>query len=435
MMKIVNWLEIDKTSREALLERSSSADDVTLKDTVAKILSNVKSNGDQALFDYAKQFDKVDLTTLSVSDDEYSAMDNLEAKYKDAILTAIDNISTFHWHMRPKPSEYERNGLRLGKFYRPIDKVGLYIPGGTAPLVSTLLMLALPAQIAGCKTKVVVTPPGRDGNIAPAILFAARECGIKQIYKAGGAQAIAAMAFGTETISKVHKIFGPGNKYVTEAKVQVAMSGAKVALDMPAGPSEVLVIADHGANASFVASDLLAQAEHDKDSQVILLTSSHTFADDVAHEVTKQMENLSRKNIIIEALKKSSIIVVNSLDECFEISNQYAPEHLILHIADANQHVDKIMSAGSVFIGEYSPEALGDYASGPNHVLPTYGYANMYSGLDTTAFMKAISFQEVSPQGIKKLGEAVESMATLEGLDAHKNAVSVRLNYLNKLEK
>lgn len=434
-MKIINLATDSPLSVEQALTRAEAIDKGLLKDTVSKIISNVRTNGDKALFAYAKEFDSVDLDSLLVSPEEYAAADTLDAKYKDAILKAIENISYYHWQMRPKAIEYQREGITLGKFYRPINTVGLYIPGGTAPLVSTLMMLALPAKIAGCKTQIVTSPPNKEGKIPPAILFAARECGIKQLYKVGGAQAISAMAFGTESIPKVQKIFGPGNKFVTEAKVQVAMSGIQVALDMPAGPSEVLVIGDDGSRADFIASDLLAQAEHDKDAQVILVTTSENLAKNVLQELTKQTAFLSRKDIITASLAKSSIILCRTLDECFDISNRYAPEHLILHIKDPIKHLDKVMSAGSVFVGEYSPEALGDYASGSNHVLPTYGYAAMYSGLDTMAFMKGISFQSVSADGLTLLGDTVESLATLEGLDAHKNAVTIRLNQLKTLGK
>lgn len=430
-MQIVNWASLDDSGKSRILQRRDAGIDVALHDAVSEIIHTVKTCGDAALFDYAKKFDKANLSSLTVSPAEFkSSAESLNKADKDAIIMASENIKYFHNMSCPKGFEYERHGINLGKIYRPIEKVGLYVPGGSAPLVSTLLMLAIPAAIAGCQTKVLATPPNSKGEIAPAILFAASICGIDTIYKVGGAQAIAAMAFGTDTIPKVHKIFGPGNKYVTEAKMQVSLADNGAALDMPAGPSEVLVIADKNANAVFVASDLLAQAEHDKDAQVILVTTSEILANAVLQELRRQIESLSRKDIIHESLKKSSIILAQTLPECFMISNRYAPEHLILHIEDAKAALDLVQNAGSVFVGQYSPESVGDYASGTNHVLPTYGYANMYSGLDTLAFMKAISFQHLSIEGIKHIGHTVERLATLEGLDAHKNAVTVRLQSL-----
>lgn len=431
MMQVVSWNKLSTEEQVKVLQRSEANTDIVLCDAVSEIIKKVRTNGDSALFDYARKFDKASLSHLKVSDEEFnSAADSLNEAEKKSIITAAQNIRNFHNMSAPKGFEYEKDGINLGKIYRPIDRVGLYVPGGSAPLVSTLLMLAIPAAIAKCPTKVLLTPPDANGNIAPAILFAANVCEIDTIYKVGGAQAIAAMAFGTETIPKVHKIFGPGNKFVTEAKIQVSQTNGGAALDMPAGPSEVLVIADSDANAIFVASDLLAQAEHDKDAHVILITLSEDFASKVISQIKRQTGYLSRFTIIEQSLKKSSIIVVNNLDEAFAISNRYAPEHLILHIANAKDKLDLVQSAGSVFVGQYSPESIGDYASGTNHVLPTYGYANTYSGLDTLAFMKAISFQHVSADGIKHIGPTVEILADLEGLDAHKNAVTVRLESL-----
>jgi histidinol dehydrogenase len=431
VMKLVDWNKLTDDEKIKILQRSNLGNDAALQSTVAEIIHHVKDKGDSALFEYAKKFDKANLTSLKVSPQEFAAATTqLNEQEKQAIISAAENIKYFHKQSAPKGFEYEKDGINLGKIYRPIDKVGLYVPGGSAPLVSTLLMLAIPATIANCPTKVLTTPPNSNGEIAPAILFAASVCGIDTIYKAGGAQAIAAMAFGTETIPKVHKIFGPGNKFVTEAKIQVSHTVGGAALDMPAGPSEVLVIADKDANATFVASDLLAQAEHDKDAHVVLVTISEVLANNVLSEIKRQTEYLSRQAIITSSLKKSSIIIARDIEECFKISNQYAPEHLILHIANAKESLDLVQNAGSVFVGEYSPESVGDYASGTNHVLPTYGYANMYSGLDTTAFMKAISFQQVSAEGIKHIGPTVETLASLEGLEAHKNAVSVRLESL-----
>lgn len=430
-MRIVQWGKLKETEQEEILCRSmSNDDDQLLQETVKSIINDVKKRGDEALFDYAYKFDGAKLDSLRVSEIEYASTDNLQSHEKEAILTAIDNIRHYHEISAPKPFEFERNGARLGKIFRPIEKVGLYIPGGTAPLVSTLLMLAIPATLAGCPTKVLVTPPSKDGTINPAILFAARACGIDSIYKAGGAQAIAALAFGTETIPKTYKIFGPGNKYVTEAKIQVSQHYNGAALDMPAGPSEVLVIADEMANPAFVASDLLAQAEHDTAAHTVLVTTSAKLAKKVQEEIANQILTLSRKEIIEESMAKSIIIITENINEAFAISNQYAPEHLILQIDHAENYLSEVINAGSVFIGAFTPESVGDYASGTNHVLPTYGYARMYSGLDVVTFMKSISFQHLSADGLSYLGKTVETLASLEGLDAHKNAVSVRLAHL-----
>src|SRR6185437_12521524 len=355
-MKLVDWNKLTENEKIKVLQRSDISNDVVLHSTVAEIIQSVRDKGDSALFEYAKKFDKADLASLKVSPEEFeAAATRLNEQEKQAIISAAENIKYFHKQSAPKGFEYEKNGINLGKIYRPIDKVGLYVPGGSAPLVSTLLMLAIPATIANCPTKILTTPPNSNGEIAPAILFAASMCGIDTIYKVGGAQAIAAMAFGTEAITKVHKIFGPGNKFVTEAKIQVSLAIGGAALDMPAGPSEVLVIADKDANATFVASDLLAQAEHDKDAHVVLVTTCETLAVKVFDEMKRQIEYLSRKSIIIESLKKSSIIIASDIDECFMISNRYAPEHLILHIANAKEALNLVQNAGSVFVGQYSP--------------------------------------------------------------------------------
>lgn len=426
-MKIVTWNKLTQEQQQSVLSRSSSSDDAALTELVKGIMDDVRSRGDAALLEYAAKFDGVKLDSLIVSEKEYKTTESLSATDKKAILDAIANIRQYHQTSCPKPFEFEVDGRKLGKIYRPIEKVGLYIPGGTAPLVSTMLMLAIPAEIAGCPTKVLVTPPSKDGSVNPAILFAAKACGIDAVYKAGGAQAVAALAFGTESIPKTYKIFGPGNKYVTEAKIQASQHHEGAAMDMPAGPSEVLVIADEKANPVFVASDLLAQAEHDVAAQVILVTTSEKLIAEVQQEVERQTSYLSRKDIIEQALAKSAIILAQDIEEAFAISNQYAPEHLILQIDNAQDSLSKVMNAGSIFVGAWTPESVGDYASGTNHVLPTYGYAQMYSGLDVIAFMKSISYQNLSQVGIRHLGPTVETLADLEGLDAHKNAVSVRL--------
>ena len=429
-MQLVIWSTLDEVTKTSILARQQAGIDTGLSAIVTRIISDIRENGDKAIFEYSEKFDRVRLANLLVSPEEYKAADALDSKYKRAIINAYDNISYYHSISCPKEFSYTRNGINLGKIYRPIEKVGLYIPGGTATLVSTLMMLAIPAQIAGCPQKILLTPPMKNGEVSPAILFAAKQCGIDTIYKTGGAQAIAAMAYGTESIPKVHKIFGPGNKYVTEAKLQVSVNNTQTAIDMPAGPSEVLVIADANANPEFIASDLLAQAEHDVDAQVIFVTTSRELADKVLLEVESQQQKLSRKEIMTKSLAKSAVIVADTLAECFDVSNRYAPEHLILHLDNAENYMELVKNAGSVFVGQWSPESAGDYASGTNHVLPTYGYANMYSGLDVISFMKAISFQNLSKEGLLHLGATIENLAELEGLDAHRNAVSVRLKNL-----
>ena len=429
-MQLKYWSQLTLNAQIDLLKRNPVATDNQLTATVVDIIDNVRQQGDAALYAYAKKFDRVQLTNLLVTDEEYKAANSLSDNYKQAIKTAHSNIYHYHSISCPKEFSYTKDGIELGKIYRPIEKVGLYVPGGSAVLVSTLMMLAIPAQIAQCPVRVLVTPPRADGTVDPAILFAAMQCGINQIYKAGGAQAVAALAYGTQTIPKVHKIFGPGNKYVTAAKMQVVNSDANVAIDMPAGPSEVLVIGDEHANFRFIASDLLAQAEHDTESQVIFVTTSEQLAQEVSAEVKLQLEFLSRKTIIRQALNKSAIIIAANLEECFKISNLYAPEHLIIHAQNAEKYLKLVVNAGSIFVGEWSPESAGDYASGTNHVLPTYGYANMYSGLDVISFMKAISWQKLSKDGIRKIGKTIEDLAELEGLDAHKNAVTVRLQHI-----
>lgn len=426
-MRFVIWNQLSKPEKIKALERNLSNIDAALTITVKDIIAEVRAHGDKALFAYTAKFDKVELDSLIVTKDEYAAIDSLSLLEKQAIETAIQNIQSYHEKCLPNDFEYEHNKIILGKMYRPIEKVGLYIPGGTAPLVSTVMMLAIPAMLAGCKTRVLATPVSKDASINPAILFAAKACGIEAIYKMGGAQAIAALAYGTESVEKVYKIFGPGNKYVTEAKVQVASSIGCAAIDMPAGPSEVLVIADEKANAKYIASDLLAQAEHDVVAHVVFVTTSENLINQVKAELKLQTAYLSRKEIIEKSLQNSVIILTQSLEECFSVSNMYAPEHLILHLDKAKNYLPLVQNAGSIFIGEFSPEAVGDYASGPNHVLPTYGYANMYSGLDVSHFMKSISYQELSRDGLGMIGETVMRLADLEGLDAHKNAVAVRL--------
>jgi histidinol dehydrogenase len=405
-------------------------DTSSLEATVKGVLNDVKLNGDKALIKYTEQFDKVNLHTLKVTNTEIEvAASKLDEALKLSIEKAKRNIEKFHLPQLQKTEVIETSqGVKCWRKSVGIEKVGLYIPGGTAPLFSTILMLAIPAKIAECKEIILCTPPQKDGSIHPAILFTAQLAGITQIYKVGGVQAIAAMAYGTETIPQVYKIFGPGNQYVTCAKQMVSNEG--VAIDMPAGPSEVAVLADHSCVPQFVAADLLSQAEHGADSQVLLVALHEDIVNAVKEELEKQLEVLPRKDIAQKALENSKAIVVNDYNTAMEILNAYAPEHLIMACEHTDVLMDKIVNAGSVFVGNYAPESLGDYASGTNHTLPTNGYARMYSGVSVDSFVKKITFQQVDAKGIKLLGNVVEIMAEAEGLHAHKNAVSVRLDYI-----
>ena len=413
-----DWQEIVK---RPLFENSS------LEKTVKKILDKVKDKGDKAVRKYTKDFDGVNLMKLAVGEKEIKTAENLlSQELKDAIQQAKSNIEKFHRSQIEEIKVVETMpGINCWRKSVGIEKVGIYIPGGSAPLFSTVLMLAIPAFIAGCKEIILCTPPSKDGSINPAILYTANLCGVKKIFKAGGVQAIAGMAYGTETIPKVFKIFGPGNQYVTAAKQLIQKEG--VAIDMPAGPSEVLVLADKTAVPEFVAADLLSQAEHGSDSQVILLTTSDEVAEKVQLCIKEQLKDLPRKEIAEKALSNSKIILLNSMDEAIELSNLYAPEHLILSCENAKELTGKIISAGSVFIGNYSPESVGDYASGTNHTLPTNGYAAMYSGVSIDSFVKKITFQQLTKEGLTNIGNTVMQMAEVEGLDAHKNAVAIRL--------
>ena len=400
-----------------------------LKSLIKEIFSNVEANGDEALRNYSKEFDKVNLDNLLVSEKEMQAADSISEELKNAIAEAKENIYQFHFAQKEDIQEIETTeGVVCWRESRGIEKVGLYIPGGTAPLFSTVLMLAIPAKIADCKEVVLCTPPQKDGTINPAILYAAQLCGISKIFKVGGAQAIAALTTGTESIPKVDKIFGPGNQYVTQAK-QLAME-YNVAIDLPAGPSELLVIADENAFPQFCAADLLSQAEHGSDSQVIFITSDEKMLNNTLKEVQKQLAALPRNEIAKSALDKSRFILLGSIDDALEMSNFYAPEHLILALENPRNFVTKIFNAGSIFLGNYTPESAGDYASGTNHTLPTNGFARNYSGVSLDSFVKKITIQEISKTGIKNLGKTIELMAAAEGLEAHKNAVSVRLKSL-----
>ena len=419
----------DKSQWQEILKRPVMNTE-NLFDTVRSVIDRVKEEGDRAVLDYEEKFDKVVLASLAVSEEEQQEAENLVSEdLKAAIRLAKQNIETFHAAQRFEGKKVQTQpGVTCWQKAVAIEKVGLYIPGGTAPLFSTVLMLAVPARIAGCKEIVLCTPPGRDGKVHPAVLFAAKVAGVNRIFKAGGIQAIAAMAYGTESVPKVYKIFGPGNQYVTAAKQLVSLRD--VAIDMPAGPSEVEVLADETANPIFVAADLLSQAEHGVDSQAILITTSVELQQAVKVEVERQLALLPRKEIAEESLANSKLIVVDSMTEAIELTNAYAPEHLIIETEDYLSVAERIVNAGSVFLGSLTPESAGDYASGTNHTLPTNGYAKAYSGVSLDSFIRKITFQEIKPEGLNIIGPAIELMAANEQLDAHKNAVSVRLGQL-----
>lgn len=398
-----------------------------LTQTITGIFDEVSRNGDRALIEFNKKFDNAEVENIKVSQEETDAADKLvDRDLKSAIRQAKENIAKFHASQIPDIEKIETvKGVVCWRENRAIGKVGIYIPGGTAPLFSTVLMLAVPAQLAGCKEIILCTPPDRNGKINPAILYAANLCGITQIFKTGGAQAIAAMTFGTETIPAVYKIFGPGNQFVTAAKEYAQRFG--VAIDMPAGPSEVLVIADEQAVPAFCAADLLSQAEHGSDSQVVFLATDEKILEETLKETEKQLAVLPRNELASEALQNSRFILLKTLEEALEFSNRYAPEHLILAVENAGNYISSIENAGSVFLGNYSCESAGDYASGTNHTLPTNGFTKNYSGVSLDSFVKKITFQHLSEEGLKKLGKTIEIMAEAEGLFAHKNAVSIRL--------
>ena len=419
----------DKSQWQEILKRPVMNTE-NLFDTVRSVIDRVKEEGDRAVLDYEEKFDKVVLASLAVSEEEQQEAENLVSEdLKAAIRLAKQNIETFHAAQRFEGKKVQTQpGVTCWQKAVAIEKVGLYIPGGTAPLFSTVLMLAVPARIAGCKEIVLCTPPGRDGKVHPAVLFAAKVAGVNRIFKAGGIQAIAAMAYGTESMPKVYKIFGPGNQYVTAAKQLVSLRD--VAIDMPAGPSEVEVLADETANPIFVAADLLSQAEHGVDSQAILITTSVELQQAVKVEVERQLALLPRKEIAEKSLANSKLIVVDSMAEAIELTNAYAPEHLIIETEDYLSVAERIVNAGSVFLGSLTPESAGDYASGTNHTLPTNGYAKAYSGVSLDSFIRKITFQEIKPEGLNIIGPAIELMAANEQLDAHKNAVSVRLGQL-----
>jgi histidinol dehydrogenase len=418
-----------KQDWEGITERPAIENGM-LRKQVGKIIADVRKTGDRALKRYARKFDGVDLKKLSVGQKEIAAAEkNVSDSLKTAINIAIENIRRFHSVQVEEIKKIETmEGVECWRRPTPMKRVGLYIPGGSAPLFSTVLMLGIPAQIAGCSEVVLCTPPSKDGSIHPAILYAAHEVGVTEIYRCGGAQAVAAMAYGTGSIKKVDKIFGPGNQYVTAAKQLVQMDG--IAIDMPAGPSEVCVLADHSANPDFVAADLLSQAEHGPDSQVLLVANNASIIEKTIKSLHAQLGLLERKEIASKALENSKAVLLKDMDEAMELVNEYAAEHLIIASDDAHRYGAMVINAGSVFLGNYTPESAGDYASGTNHTLPTNGYARAYSGVSVDSFVKKITFQQISKQGIQNIGKTIITMAEAEGLDAHANAVKIRLNQL-----
>ncbi|MDO4523716.1 MAG: histidinol dehydrogenase [Bacteroidales bacterium] len=424
-MKIIEYPQ--HKDWKSLLSRPA-LDNSSLTETVTAVLDDIKSRGDAAVKEYELKFDKVQLDSLLVSEDEIAEAETLVAdELKNAIRLAKGNIEKFHAaqdHELPRIETMP--GVTCWQKAMPIEKVGLYIPGGTAPLFSTVLMLAVPARIAGCKEIVLCTPPAKNGKVHPAVLFAAKVAGVSKIFKIGGVQAIGSMAYGTESVPKVYKIFGPGNQYVTAAKQRVSLKD--VAIDMPAGPSEVEVIADETANPAFVAADLLSQAEHGVDSQAVCITTSKTLAEKVLAEVDRQLQLLPRKEIAEKSVANSKIILVKDLEEVIDVTNEYAPEHLIISTSNYMQIAERITNAGSIFLGHLTPESAGDYASGTNHTLPTNGYAKAYSGVNLDSFRKKITYQEITPNGLQLIGNAIEIMAENEQLFAHKNAVTLRMN-------
>ncbi|WP_240207017.1 histidinol dehydrogenase [Vibrio sp. CyArs1] len=427
-MRTVVWQSLSQSQQESILERPAITEGANITSAVSAVIEQVRSEGDKALLDLTEKFDRVRPDSIRVSNEEIEAASSrLSETMKQALEQAYSNIAKFHKAQRPEPLRVETQpGVVCEQVTRPINTVGLYIPGGSAPLPSTVLMLGVPAQIAGCRKVVLCSPP----PIADEILYVAKLCKIDEVYNVGGGQAVAAMAYGTESVSKVDKIFGPGNAYVTEAKRQVSNDFRGAAIDMPAGPSEVLVIADETADADFVAADLLSQAEHGPDSQVVLVTPSPVIADQVTEAVNKQLKQLSRADIAQQALGSSLIIIAESITQCVSISNYYGPEHLIVQTKAPRELLPLLDNAGSIFLGDWSPESAGDYASGTNHVLPTYGYTRTYSSLGLADFSKRMTVQELTADGLRNLAPTVVTMAEAEGLDAHKRAVTIRVEKL-----
>ncbi|WP_045394362.1 histidinol dehydrogenase [Vibrio rotiferianus] len=427
-MRTVVWQSLSETQQDSILERPAITEGANITAAVSEVIAKVRKEGDGALLELTEKFDRVKPESIRVSNQEIDeASARLSEKMKSALEQAYENIAKFHKAQKPQPIKVETQpGVVCEQVTRPIQKVGLYIPGGSAPLPSTVLMLGVPAKIAGCRKVVLCSPP----PIADEILYVAKLCGIDEVYNVGGGQAVAAMAYGTETVSKVDKIFGPGNAYVTEAKRQVSNDFRGAAIDMPAGPSEVLVIADETADPDFIAADLLSQAEHGPDSQVVLVTPSPVIADQVTDAVQRQLKALSRADIAEQALASSLIIIAESLTQSVSISNYYGPEHLIVQTKNPRELLPLLDNAGSIFLGDWSPESAGDYASGTNHVLPTYGYTRTYSSLGLADFSKRMTIQELSADGLKNLAPTVVTMAEAEGLDAHKRAVTIRVEKL-----
>ncbi|HEX9208802.1 MAG TPA: histidinol dehydrogenase [Steroidobacteraceae bacterium] len=431
-LDILDWSSLDEARRDAVLRRPAQRDAAGLLDRARRIVDDVRARGDDALREYTEKLDGVRLDAFAVTPAEFAAAESaLTAEQRAALERAIATVTRFHELQTLAPLRLETApGVVCERMTVPLDAVGLYVPAGTAPLPSTALMLAVPARIAGCPVRVMCTPPRPDGKADPAVLVTARLCGIEQVFKLGGAQAVAAMAYGTATVPKVTKIFGPGNSWVTAAKQIVAQDADGAALDMPAGPSEVLVVADETARPEFVAADLLAQAEHSVDAQVVLVTTSRAMAQACVAEVSKQLAVLPRAAIAAQAIAESRVLVVPDLQAAMVVSNRYAPEHLILQVRDARSLLPLVRNAGSVFLGPWTPETMGDYCSGTNHVLPTYGHARAYSGLGVLDFVKRITVQELTAAGLQGLGPTARTLARLESLDAHAHAVTVRLDVL-----
>jgi len=432
LLKEYEWRDMDEADKESVVQRPR-IDFGSISDIVGPIVEDVRVRGDEAVKELTKKFDRCDLEEVCVEMSQVDWPEGLGKEVTDAFDTAYENIKLFHEAQRQEELKVETMpGVTCRRMSRPIGSVGCYVPGGTAILPSTVLMLALPAKVAGCKTIVMATPPRQDGSISPEVLYCAKKIGVTHLLKAGGAQAVAAMAHGTETCPKVDKIAGPGNQFVTAAKMQLQNSEAMVAIDMPAGPSEVLVIADGGADPAHVAADVLSQAEHGADSQSVLVAIKGVDMEKVQEEIRTQLAKLPRNEAASKALTHSFAVRVDSLEEACEFSNIYAPEHLIVNVEGAERCLDMVENAGSVFLGRWTPESVGDYASGTNHTLPTYGYAKMYSGVSLDTFLKKITVQSLSKEGLKGLGPAVEIMAEVEGLEAHKQAVTMRLKSIHE---
>lgn len=431
-MKRMDWNALDEVARLEALARPAQQRVIELREDVERIIAEVRARGDVALRELSEKHDRCTLETIEVSEAEFVAAEAaLDPALKAAIGEAAARIELFHRAAAPQAVAIDTApGVRVERMLRPIHRVGLYVPAGTAPLPSTALMLGVPAQIAGCREVVLCSPARADGRCDDAVLYAARLTGVHRVFKLGGAQAIAAMAYGSDSVPKCYKLFGPGNAWVTEAKLQVSSDPDGAAIDMPAGPSEVLVIADDNANPAFVAADLLSQAEHGSDSQVILLSPSGALLDAVAGEVERQCRDLPRVAIVKQALRQSRLIAVASLVQALEVSNRYAPEHLILQVAEPRELLDGVDSAGSIFLGPWTPESVGDYCSGSNHVLPTYGYARNHSGVSVASFQKQISVQEVTAEGLRGIGPCTATLAAAEQLEAHRRAVTLRLDVL-----